>query len=105
MRVFDVRQIYAKTILTHLYSNKSKYYEKRLNTRITRNANKDLLQIPVIHTTFGQRNFRYFAIKIYNILPVSIKKTDSQKIFKQNVKIWIKSNDRAFTGALTQIQN
>lgn len=38
MQMFDFLQIYAKTILTHPYTNIHKYYEKILNIRSIQNT-------------------------------------------------------------------
>lgn len=81
MRVFDVRQIYVKTILMHLFKNKHVLYEKKIYLKFTRNSNKDTLQVPALSTTFGQRSYRYFATKIFNMLPDNIKLSQTQKEF------------------------
>lgn len=65
--------------------NTHKYYEIRLNARITRNTYKDLLQTSATYTIFDQRSFRYVATRSFNIIREYIKQNENLIFFENNV--------------------
>ena len=41
---------------------------------------------------YGYRSFAYYGAKLWNSLPVEIKKSPNLYIFKQNVNIWCRTD-------------
>ena len=55
-----------------------------MTTRLARDH--DRLKEPRIKSNYGARSFRYNAPRLYNNLPVDIKKLDNVETFKKKLK-------------------
>ena len=86
--VLSVRLLYAKNILIYLRT-KAETPSKSKQTLATRRAAGNYMNVPFMRTTFGQRHFSFIGPKMYNILPVFIKETPSQQVFKKELKKWL----------------
>ena len=54
------------------------------------------LEQPKFNTfTYGQRSFRYYGAKLWNLLPFSVKNTNDLNIFKTNITRWCYSKQCA----------
>ena len=70
--------------LNALFDKKTSHYELR---------NTDLLNQDKFSTMkYGYRSFAYYGAKLWNSLPVEIKKSPNLYIFKQNVNIWCRTD-------------
>ena len=55
-----------------------------------------LLEQPKFNTfSYGQRSFRYYGSKLWNLLPFSVKNTNDLNIFKTNITRWCYSKQCA----------
>ena len=61
------------------------YFEINDHKMGTRN-NQCLVKLPKIRTEYARKPFRFMGAKIYNELPVNIRKTESSKTYQQYLK-------------------
>lgn len=88
--VLDSRQIYAEKILNNVYIGKIKIDQL---DHIYDTRNKEMkFKNPKTMKRIGQRSFTYLAPRLYSLIPVEIRKLKRKKVFKRNIKIWIKEN-------------
>ena len=73
--------------LNNLFKQSSTKYNLRDSCR---------LEQPKFNTfSYGQRSFRYYGCKLWNLLPFSVKNTNDLNIFKTNITRWCYSKQRA----------
>lgn len=91
--LLDIRQLYAKNLLTHLYRTKSNltYVNHNQNTRAK--TSKKLTNIK-FNKKIGQRSILYLGPKLFNILPDNIKDTQNLNKFRAVLKNWLLETDR-----------
>lgn len=103
LKVFDIRQLFSKTVLTFLFNNK--HYLNELNhVRDTRASTVAHLILPRAQKTIGQRSFIYIGPRLYNNMPEFLKHLYSKRLFKNKLKYWILSNDRYFFHSIVDPQ-
>ena len=61
------------------------YFEINDHKMCTRN-NQCLVKLPKIRTEYARKSFRFMGAKIYNELPVNIRKTESFNTYEQHLK-------------------
>lgn len=62
--------------------------------RNSRSSFDGYLKVPnKIFSQYGQRSFSYLAPQIWNNIPQNIRSTNSENIFKQNLRIYLLNND------------
>ena len=99
-RVLDVRQIYLKAVLVHIYK-KIHIYKLRnalpdslYNTRRgTQDRSYDVI-IPRRNKLIGIRHVDYIGMKIYNQIDSNIRDLPNVHLFKKSVTSWILSYGR-----------
>ena len=69
------------TYLIDLFCEQTSYYQLRDSNRLIQPKFK-----------FGVKSFRYFGAKLWNVLPVDIKQSDSLSIFKTGITKWCYSD-------------
>lgn len=90
--VRKVSELYAKTYKhTYLFKHITLFE----NVQTVRDTRSNLLRIHFAKTTFGKRNFRYFAIKLYYALSVAIRQNANYSKFKLDTKSLITSQNRS----------
>ena len=73
--------------LNNLFKQSSTKYNLRDSCR---------LEQPKFNTfSYGQRSFRYYGSKLWNLLPFSVKNTNDLNIFKTNITRWCYSKQCA----------
>jgi Reverse transcriptase (RNA-dependent DNA polymerase) len=89
-QVLDIRQIYIKALIFHVYKHTEKYIiiDSKLLPQ-TRSNKLTLLEIPRKNKLIGQQHADYRAPKIFNAIPPSIVKSDSFNIFKKRICEWL----------------
>lgn len=87
--VYNVQKLYSKNILFKLKKNISEYSTAQ-HKYSTRAKSENILITPSLNTSFGQRNNKFHAIKLYNALPNQTKKINEMNIFKTKVKTWLR---------------
>lgn len=89
--VFSIIKLYSKNALLKF---KEKYeYLAEQHTYTTRTKSLNLLNIPKLNTSFGQKNHYFHAIKLYNALPIEIKNTVDMEKFKKDIKLWLTKHE------------
>lgn len=83
LKIFDVRQIYAKTILVFTF-NRKKYLRNIEHIHQTRSNSGAKLIVPRVNKSIGKRTFSYLAPKLFNQAPENIKKVTTKHLFKKN---------------------
>ena len=78
-----------KCLLKQLCSNFNDYFTINVHNKVTRN-NSSLLKIPKIKLECTKKAFFYMGTKIYNNLPLDIRKIDDFKIFKLKLDEYFK---------------
>ena len=61
-------------------------------TRSTRSGNQYLLTVPRVKPSFGERAFSYAAPRLWNPLPLDIKRIESLAVFKSRLKTYLFDN-------------
>ena len=77
--------IVHKSIYGHTCSNFRKYFELINHRQNTRN-NKLMLRLPKIKLEVGTSSFFYIGAKLFNELPLHVRKLDSHQKFKEEIK-------------------
>lgn len=96
----DIRQLYCLNLLGSIDSGKISL-EQASHSYITRSIKNNFVTVPKMEKSTCQRYFKYYAPKIYNILPGSIKDNLHRKRFRVEVRDWIQRTDRhIFHGVL-----
>ena len=84
-----------KSVHVNLYANASLkifviLFKVTLKSMITKwvqeTINQCLVKLPKIRTEYARKSFRFMGAKIYNELPVNIRKTESFKTYEQYLK-------------------
>lgn len=90
-KLFDIRQIYSSVLLLNQFKNKNQmlFISHDYHTRSNMNKNQIILKSK---KTIGQRYFKYYCSKIYNILPSTLRNKKSYLLFKKSVNTWILEN-------------
>lgn len=100
LNALSIRQLYAKSCTLHLFKHKLHIPLQSQSSIITRSSTNRTLNIPHKHSTHGQRSFKYYAIKLYNCMPPSLKQladnSPTHKINKKPISDWIKSKGTKF---------
>ena len=67
---------------SNMFTPMTEYHEKH-----TRSANTLSLAIPRTNLSLGQKNIRYFGVKILEKVPVSIRMSENLESFKKAMKL------------------
>lgn len=101
--LLDIRQLYALTTLSYLRRN-----QNMLNFKTSayglRNT-QEILRIPSMKKTIGQRSFLYVGPKLFNEVPLILKDINSVKLFKKKIKTWLLDKPRNFVHKLVDLKN
>lgn len=101
--IFDLRQLFCQNMLIHQYKNKAdlKNIEHDYNTRHKEQA----IQVPRTDKTIGQRCYYYIGPRIYNEVPIEIKRINSISLYKTKIKHWIMNKPRLFFHQIVDKKN
>lgn len=95
----NIRTLYILAICTHI--NKNVNLENHIKHKYeTRNKKNSNLELPVVNRNINLRSINYFAPKIYNTLPLNIKKIKNKKKYRQECLAFIKNNYEKFSELL-----
>lgn len=87
--VMSVRQIYSCSCLMWMFDvGRNQYVTK---DRITRNCLN--VEVPLYRSTHLQRFVFFHGPKLFNMLPPEIKNIENRKKYRENVKMFVLSND------------
>lgn len=91
INVMDIRQLYLKSLLLHAFLNyKPKNITNTHELHTTRfNTHSINCKIPQVNKATGQKHTTYLAPKIYNKLPINIKRVSNIIIFKKLASTWV----------------
>lgn len=101
--VLDIRQIYLKTVLTHLFRN-SKLYPRNsdIYPLCTRSKHSTAFTITRRNKRIGQQHVNHYAPKLFNMMPSSLRShSGSLYSFKIKLHEWIVSSGRDFFNDIT----
>lgn len=92
-KVMDIRQIFFFALVMVQYSIQKNYISvNRCHLYETRNLQS--IKIPRMQKTVGQRCSYYLSPKMFNSLPLFIKKAENKNIFKQHCYKYVLQNNR-----------
>ena len=80
IELFKVKENYSNTIMNDILQTRTQPFNLRLN--------KDFERSFVNTSGFGLNSLRYFASKVWNIVPSDIKNASNLNIFKNKVRKW-----------------
>ena len=80
--------IVHKSIYGLAYWNFHNYFEKLNHGKNTRN-NKSLLRLPKIKLEVGRSSFSYMGARLFNDLPLNIRKLDTHQQFKREIREYL----------------
>ena len=89
------RIIFKIALLTYkcLHNTAPDYLKKHIITKHTtynsRSSNKNFLLVPRVKTHFGERSFSYASPHIWNSIPIKIRNSETQNIFKIKLKTYL----------------
>ena len=81
--IMTVYAVYIFECLMFLRRNQNLFHNIQNNNRVTR---ADNYNYPVHHLHITETSPQYMCVKLYNKLPVQIKRIDSQRFFKIKIK-------------------
>lgn len=89
-QVLDIRQLYIKSLIFHVYKHPDKYdmADSKL-LRETRASKFTIFRIPRRNKHIGQQHADFNAPKIFNLIPPNIIKSASYSIFKKLICKWL----------------
>lgn len=100
VQVLDIRQLYIKVVLVHVFKNKiNSRNQTETNTEtiglpLTRQQAQGNLLLPRKQSRLGQRHVDFLGPRIFNLMPNEIKNLGSLGQFKLNVKKWLRDSGR-----------
>lgn len=102
-RVFDVGQLYVRTIILFIFRNKSDLFNKITHTYATRTAINIGTILPRITKTINRTNSHYVASIVYKKLPYQLANpgTCTLATYKKNVNDWLRNLGRSAASMLT----
>ena len=80
IELFKVKVNLSNTIMDDILQTRTLPYNLRSNT--------DFARISVNTSRFGLNSLRYFASKVWNIVPSDIKNASNLNIFKNKIRKW-----------------
>lgn len=88
--ILDIRQLFCKIVLQKLYKSPGIINASlENNIYFTRSKENKIIDYPIVKKTQGKRSYSYLSIKIYNILPKSIKEEKSYTKYLKYIKNWL----------------
>lgn len=94
-QLFDIRQLYAIKAIYNLSRNDRPLKNQEIDhSYSTRNKAMLIYNLPANKKSQGKRSYEFLVIKIYNIIPHSIKTQKLNYHYKKSVKLWV-TNSRA----------
>ncbi|KAF0699709.1 Integrase catalytic domain-containing protein, partial [Aphis craccivora] len=85
MNVLSIKKLFYKAAVIYIIKNKLTFKTKHgHNTRQISN-----IKVPTMHKKLTQSTYLYIGPKIYNILPLEIKQSNSLKILKKKITLWL----------------
>ena len=91
--ILNIKQLYFKASINAIRSN-SITTNKITHSHGTRSKTTNNMELKRVAHTLAQRESTYIGTKLYNLLPVEIKKLNTSR-FKKRLRIWlIQNNDR-----------
>ena len=84
LQMYECVNVFNPTYLNDLFTAQSNDYHLRDSSRLIQ---------PKFNTfKFGFKSFRYFGAKLWNVLPINIKRFESLSIFKRSITAWCHSD-------------
>jgi Reverse transcriptase (RNA-dependent DNA polymerase) len=108
-KLLDISQLFIQKALMHLHSNftfhknRWRYTQDNIQAACTRSFNQYNIQIPIRKTTIGQQNLDFIGARIYNQLPIDVRKTSNKTSFKRALANWINITGRTQCEKLLRI--
>lgn len=102
-KAFDIRQLYFYCNCIRQFKQKNQHPTISHNCNTRNKENK--YQTNIARKTIGQRCFSYLAPRIYNVLPLEIRKIFSFNIFKKRCKDYIHKMPRKFVHDQIDLKN
>ena len=107
--VLDIKQIYIKSIILHVFKNKNLYKIVELpnnNISITRSKfKKHLLCVPRKHKAIAQAHVDFLGPKVFNQIPRDLIICNQLKHFKHYIHTWILKLGRDLSYDLLHVAN
>jgi len=89
--VLDVRKLFSKAAIE--YGFQKNLFTKADHSYFTRNTVAEKVALPRANKTVGQRTYRYWAPRLYNILPQELRQPMTKIKFKKKLRNWLLNND------------
>jgi hypothetical protein len=88
LNILPLKYMFVYKVLKLFYQRSGNTIENRGNYR-NRLRNAEHLPIPRPRNTFFSMNFQFLAPRLFNKLPVEIKRTHSPKVFNRKLRNWL----------------
>lgn len=83
--MYKIRNGIAPQYVNEMFTIQESHYEMRDNSKFS---------LPTFQTVrYGKNSFRYYGAKLWNNIPLEIKKKDSLSTFKSSITQWLLYND------------
>ena len=86
--LLPLRNLYAKSILKFIHLNKKIQTNNLINTR---SQSESTITVPKVNKTLTQRQVTFLGPKLYNKLPIEIRRIQCIKTFLRKIKLWLTS--------------
>lgn len=88
-------KLYAKKIILFVHQNPNKFevIPSRIPTRAVTNEH---IAVPLMRTKKAQHQIKFFGPKLYNILPLDLRRIRSFAVFKRKVSAWLIQNNECY---------
>ena len=80
IELYKVKHNFSNQVMSELFNLRNINYDFRSQT--------DFELGPIYTTVYGVRSFKYFASKIWNIVPIDIRNSDSLSKFTTKMNSW-----------------
>jgi Reverse transcriptase (RNA-dependent DNA polymerase) len=88
-KVCNLTNLFIKTLMLFMYKNNLSKNQILNRIHLTRSSLIVQLNVPTMHTSFGQRQSVYLGPKLFNNLPLEITSSENVKVFKHNLCKWL----------------
>ena len=95
-KVCNLTKLFIKTLMLFMYKNSLSQNQIANHIYVTRSSLIVQLNVPIMHTSFGQRQSVYLGPRLFNNLPSDITSSENFKSFKYNLCKWLHCSARRY---------
>lgn len=101
---FDARQLFFAALVFRQHTRQSESFMV-IHDYGTKGMINFNLRVPRAKKTVTQRSYYYLGPKIYNLIPLEIRRINAIKLFKKKVLCWIRNKTRNDVHRMIDIKN